>query len=432
MFDPSAEINAVLEAEAPALFASLSPLGRRAFFPPDIPAQAAQARGKRWNGTIGQITDGHGGAVGIPALAGALAGLGERERSQALLYSPIEGIHEVRERWRAWQRRGVAAEIPSSLPIVTVGLTHALSILAELFIAEGRPVAVAAPLWGNYRQTFAVRGGGRMVTAPAYVDGRFSPLAFEQALADVPVGEPAVALVNIPSNPGGYSPDPAERLALVSSLLRIAADRTLVVVCDDAYLGLVYEPGIACGSLFWELVGAHPNLVPVKVDGATKEFSFFGGRVGFLTFAVDPASGAAKALESKVKMLIRSGLGSPVATSQMVLLGGLRQAGVEEDVEAVRQLLEGRYRALKAALAEADPELIVSLPFNSGCFALVELPEKLGLTSEQVRLHLLEKYETGLISIAPRYLRIAHCSVDEADLPEMVERMVRAVTDLAG
>src|SRR5688572_31950364 len=43
-----------------SLFELLSPLGRRAFFPPDIPFQAAQARGKTYNGTIGQITDGYG------------------------------------------------------------------------------------------------------------------------------------------------------------------------------------------------------------------------------------------------------------------------------------------------------------------------------------------------------------------------------------
>jgi hypothetical protein len=34
--------------------------------------------------------------------------------------------------------------------------------------------------------------------------------------------------------------------------------------------------------MFWELAAAHPNLVAVKVDGGTKELSFFGGRVGFL------------------------------------------------------------------------------------------------------------------------------------------------------
>jgi hypothetical protein len=72
------------------------------------------------------------------------------------------------------------------------------------------------------------------------------------------------------------------------------------------------------------------------------------------------------------------------------------------------------------------------LPFNSGCFALVELPERLGLDSEAVRKHLLAHHDTGLISIAPRYLRIAHCSVDEAALPELVKRLEKGIAELAG
>lgn len=70
------------------------------------------------------------------------------------------------------------------------------------------------------------------------------------------------------------------------------------------------------------------------------------------------------------------------------------------------------------------------LPFNSGCFALVELPERLGLTSEQVRQHLLEHHETGLISLEPRYLRIAHCSVDAGALPELARRLEAGVREL--
>ena len=118
-------------------------------------------------------------------------------------------------------------------------------------------------------------------------------------------------------------------------------------------------------------------------------------------------------MESKVKMLVRSTVGSPVAASQVILLQALRKAGIESEVEAVRALLEGRYRALKGALAGIDPGLATVLPFNSGCFALVELPERLGLDSEAVRKHLLAHHDTGLISIAPRYLRIAHCSVEK-------------------
>jgi aspartate/methionine/tyrosine aminotransferase len=428
--DPRTEINSLLENGAPALLSALSPLGRRVYFPPDVPAQSAEARGASINGTIGQITDGRGGAVPLPALAQALSGLSPEDRSRALLYSPVEGIPEVRQRWRAWQRRGVEAGLPSSLPLVTAGLTHSLSILADLFGGEGRAVAIPRPFWGNYRQTFTVRTGAEVRAAPGYRDGRYNTGAIAEALEGLPDGEPAVAILNLPSNPGGYSLTVAERREVRESLLAVAERRALVVICDDAYAGLVFEPDIPRESLFWELIGVHPNLVPVKVDGGTKEHSFFGGRVGFLTFACEPDSGVARALESKVKTLVRSTIGSPVATSQIVLLQALRQEGVEADVEAVRLLLEERYRALKAALAAVDPELLTVLPCNSGCFALVELPEKLGLTSDQVRRHLLEHHDTGLISMEPRYLRIAHCSVDAAALPELVRRLEAGVREL--
>lgn len=442
MRDPQAETNAPLEEGAPALHRALSPLGRRAYFPPDIPAQSAQARGKEINGTIGQITDGRGGAVPLPHLAEALSGLSPQDRSQALLYSPIEGMPEVRRLWREWQRRHLPAhlpenpapgdELPSTLPLVTAGLTHALSILADLFGGEGKALAIPRPFWGNYRQTFAARTGAVVKTAAAYVDGRYNVYAVAEALDGLPDGEPAVTLLNLPSNPGGYSLTAEEREQVIASLRGVAERRPLVVICDDAYAGLVFEPDVPRTSLFWELIGLHPNLVPVKIDGATKEFSFFGGRVGFLTFAAEPDSEIARSLESKVKMLVRSVIGSPISTSQVALLQALRQTGIETEIEKIRLLLEERYHALKKALAETDPRLLTVLPFNSGCFALVELPEALGLTAEQVRRHLLDRYDTGLISIEPRYLRIAHCSVDAAALPELVRRLEKGIAELAG
>ncbi|MFL6197448.1 MAG: aminotransferase class I/II-fold pyridoxal phosphate-dependent enzyme [Thermoanaerobaculia bacterium] len=434
MRDLAAEVNEPLEREAPALFRSLSPLGRRIYFPPDIPSQAAEARGKGMNATIGQITDGRGGAVRLPELVAAFGELPGRDLDAALLYSPVEGMAEVRQLWRKWQRRSAPAAAPSSLPLVTVGLSHGLSLVADLFGGEGKAVAIPSPFWGNYRQAFAVRTGARVLSAPTYVDGRYNPRSISDALAGLPEGEPAVAMLNIPSNPGGYSPDREERRATIAALIEEAGRRPLVVVCDDAYAGLVFEPDVPRESVFWDLaaaVGAHPNLVPVKIDGATKEFSFFGGRVGFLTFALEPDSAAAKSMESKVKMLVRSTVGSPVSASQVILLQALRKEGIGEEVEKVRLLLEGRYRSLKAALGGVDPRLLTVLPFNSGCFALVEIPEGLGIDAEKARRHLLEHHDTGLISIAPRYLRIAHCSVDEAALPELVRRLEQGVRELA-
>jgi aspartate/methionine/tyrosine aminotransferase len=414
-------LNAALAAEAPALFAALSPLGRRAGLaaepaaprvnPPPAPLAARRAL--------------------PPELRSAFGDLPAADLEAAFDASPVAGLPEVRRRWREWQRHAAPAAVPSSLPLVTVGLSHALSLVADLLGGEGRAVAVPNPFWGNYRQAFAVRTGAKVLTAPAYVDGRYNPRALAEALSPLPLGEPAVALLNVPSNPGSYTPDGEERRATVESLLAEAERRPLVVVCDDAYAGLVFEPEISRASMFWDLAGAHPNLAAVKIDGATKEFSFFGGRVGFLTFGVAPDSAAAGALERKVGMLLRSAVGAPVAASQVVLLQALRRDGVAAEIEAVRLLLEGRYRALKAALARVDPRLLTVLPFNSGCFALVEIPEALGIDSETVRRHLLARHDTGLISLAPRYLRIAHCSVDEAALPGLVRRLEQGVAELA-
>ncbi len=422
------QINQALESQAPALHAALSPLGRRVFYPPDIPFQAREARGTAYNGTIGIFTDGQGHAVPLPSMDAALD-LSPEDRDRAFLYSPVPGIDELRQVWRDWQRQGVSGEVPSTLPFVTVGLAHGLSLVADLFGGPGRAVAIPEPFWGNYRQNFELRTGAVVKTAPAYRGGRFNTRAIAEALDGLPPGEPAVAMLNFPSNPGGYSPTAEERRELRRSLLEIADERPLVTIHDDAYNELVFEDGVPKGSFFWEVAGAHQQLVPIKVDGATKEFAFFGGRVGFLSFGLDLAPDAAEAIESKLKSLSRSTLGSPVATSQVILLQALRDGRARREVQALRQVAAERYRAVQPALAELDPELLRPLPFNSGFFILLEIPEN--LEPHAARKHLIEKHSTGVVAIAPRYLRLATCSVAAEALPELVARVERGVRELA-
>jgi aspartate/methionine/tyrosine aminotransferase len=206
-----------------------------------------------------------------------------------------------------------------------------------------------------------------------------------------------------------------------------------VVLVDDAYAGLVFADGVPRESLFWDLAAArHPNLAPIKIDGATKELSFFGGRVGFLTFPAEPGSAAAVALESKVKCLLRATIGSPVAAGQAAVIAALRSPSVEDEVESVRLLLAERWQVLTAALAQCDPALLRPLPSNSGCFVLVELAAELGVDAEALRRHLLDHHDTGVVAIPPRHLRLAHCSVASEALPELVRRVERGVRELAG
>ncbi len=423
----AALLNRQLEQESPEILAALSALGRGAVFPPDIPVQAAEARDTEFNGTIGVFTDGQGGAVPLPAIAEGLA-LEPALRDRALLYSPVGGLPDLRQSWRQWQRRGVAEAPPSSLPLVTAGLTHGLSLVADLFGGAGRRVVIPGPFWGNYRQTFTLRTGAEVVTEPWIVDGRFRPRLVAACLQDMPAAEPAVVLLNFPSNPGGYSPTVAERAELRDGLLEIAEARPLVVLCDDAYAGVVYDSEIPAESMFWQLSGAHRRLLAVKVDGATKELAFFGGRVGFLTFGVEHGSKTEAALESKVMGLLRATIGSPVAVSQVLLLKALQSGEVERQMADIHRIAHRRYAALQPLLADLDPALLRPLPFNSGYFVLFELPA--GVDADEVRKHLIEKYSTGVVSITERYIRLAICSVRADDLAEMVRRIENGVRQL--
>lgn len=125
-----------IRAASPALWAALSRLGRAVHQPVHfLPLQTAEARGKPFNATIGQITDGNGKAgkaVPLPTMAAALGGLSEEARSRAFLYSPVEGLADLRQAWKERQ----AHRVPSSLPIVTLGAQHGRALIANLFLEE--------------------------------------------------------------------------------------------------------------------------------------------------------------------------------------------------------------------------------------------------------------------------------------------------------
>jgi hypothetical protein len=253
-----------IRASSPALWAALSALGRRVQQPAQfLPLQTAQARGTTFNATIGQITDGHGRAVPLPTMEAALGDLDDAARSRAFLYSPVEGLADLR---RAWQeRQGHAA--PSALPLVTVSAEQARAILGDLFVEEGRIVVLPEPVRPSDRDLFQLRLGADL----------------RSSLENLPEGEAVLAILDGP---------------VKEALLRAADRGPVVAVVDD---------------LFPDLVGLHDNLIPVRVESAPHG-------VGFLTFPFPPESAIADALEKKVKMLLRAQVGSPSAFLQVMLL----------------------------------------------------------------------------------------------------------------
>lgn len=410
------ERNSRIQAINPVVLEALSPLGRRAFFPKGIPYQASQAKGCAINATIGQITDGAGSPLPLAPLAEKLAGLNPRD---AFLYAPIQGREPARQLWHAKLVREDARMATIGLPVAGAGVCHALNMASELFFAPGDRLVLPDLYWDNYETVYQVRLQGEFVPFPFYNDrGGFNLEGLRAALASVE-GKVHV-LLNFPANPNGFSPSPEELVAIGDVLVEAAATRPVIVYCDDAYHGLVFEPTATTKSLFYELLDRSPRLIPLKCDGATKELSFFGGRVSFLHFGVDKA--ISEILVDKCMGLIRSALGGTVGLSQHLVELELQDSRHEAEFERLRLVLAGRYQRLKAALAEPSPHWTV-YPFNAGCFCLLKLRD--GLEAEAIRQRLIAEEGVGVVSQQGNCIRIAFCSIKEESVEPLVAALKR-------
>jgi len=290
-------------------------------------------------------------------------------------------------------------------------------------------------LWGNYRLTYEVRLGARIATYPFYKGSGFNTEGFAQALEEQSRGrDKIIVLLNFPNNPTGYMPTAAEGEALVAALLAQAERGThIVAVCDDAYTGLFYHLGgdSMKESLFGKLVGRHPNLLAVRLDGATKELFVWGLRCGFITFGPgvpETADDVAAALDAKVRGAIRGGISNVSQLSQTLIERSLRSNQIAEERAAKLALLRARAeKVFELASAPRFKESWEVYPFNSGYFMCVKVT---GVDAERVRVHLLDAHATGLIATAPTDLRIAFSCLELDEIEPMFETLHQAIQEL--
>jgi len=428
-------LNERLEAAAPEILAMLSSMGRRLYFPKGILSQSAEAKQKatRFNATIGIATE----AGGPMHLASAANQLPNITPAEAFPYAPPAGQPRLRERWRD----KLLAENPSlhgkrvSLPVVTSAITHGLSLVGDLFVDPGDRIVMPDKLWGNYRLTYEVQRGAKVATYPFFADGGFNAEGFVQAMAENAAGrDKLIVLLNFPNNPTGYMPTPAEGEALVAALIAQAeAGTRLVAVFDDAYFGLFYHLGAPSmtESLFAMVANRHPNLLAVKLDGATKELFVWGLRCGFITLGPGRAESAdevADVLDAKLRGAIRGGISNISQLSQSIVCKVLESPSV--DAERAQKLATLRARAEKVYQIANEPRFADSwdvYPFNSGYFMCVAVK---GVEAEKVRLHLLDTYGIGVIAAGPTDIRIAFSCLEVEEVKPLFEDLDKAIRDM--
>lgn len=424
------ELNEIIQENAPAVMKVLSRLGRELYFPRGILTQSAEAKQKatRYNATIGEARDSQH-SMGLRSI---MCHFSDLSPDQVLPYAPSAGRADLRTAWQeeVREKNPSLGDTPISLPVVTSGITHGLSTVADMFVDEGDLVLLPDKLWGNYTLIFGVKRGARLGTYPLLgPDGGFDMVGFRRTLRENAGAGKLIVLFNFPNNPTGYSISSAEADGIRDALVEVAEGGCgVVAVCDDAYFGLFYDEHVMKESLFTRLAAAHPGILAIKLDGASKEDFAWGLRVAFITYGIAGGAEAYEALEKKTGGCIRGTVSNSPNVSQALVMKAMADPEYRSQKAENFAILERRAARVKEALTEPRFAAVwTPYPFNSGYFLCLRLND---LDAEAYRVRLLNDHGVGVISTSSTDIRVALSSVDEADIVDMLDVMLTCALEM--
>jgi aspartate/methionine/tyrosine aminotransferase len=420
-------LNQTLHAN-PTVLELLSKKGRGIYFPSKgILAQSAEAKGKEINATIGIALEDDE----TPMVLQPLSEKVKEKAEEVFNYASSFGKPELRKVWleKIFEKNPSLQGKTLSQPIVTNALTHALSVCGYLFLEEGDAIITPDLFWDNYTLLFENAYGAVLKCFPTFQGQGFNVDGFQKIVHNQP-GDKIVTLLNFPNNPSGYTPTISESRAIADVLIAAATrGKKVLALIDDAYFGLVYEEGIFRESIFTLLCDAHPNLLAVKIDGATKEDYAWGLRVGFITFGIQGGTTELyTALEKKTAGVVRGSISNVPHISQSLLYRAYTDPRYAEEKKKKYTTLQSRYEKVKQILT-THPEYqqhFEALPFNSGYFLCLSLKNA---NPEKVRQHLLQKYSTGVLAFES-VLRLAFSATPISKLETLFDRIYKTCLEL--
>jgi len=432
ILNPQAEeLNRIIKTHSPTVYELLSKRGKAIYFPKKgILAQGQAAKDKDINATIGTACEDDGKPMVLPSVAKHI----DLPTKDVFPYAPSEGLKALRDKWKELMM-GKNPSIGTkefSLPVVTCGVTHALSIVGYMFADETDEIIMPDLYWENYDLVFTSAYGSELKFFNFFKNQKFDMDSFKAVVNAKPIGK-KIVLLNFPNNPSGYTPTREAAKEITAVLTDAAkAGNKLVVILDDSYFGLDFEEDIFAESFFTQLAHAHENLLAVKMDGITKEEFAWGFRVGFVTYGIKGGgTDLYKALEDKTAGAVRGNISNAPNLSQSLLLNAMQSETHAKEKERNKAKLKERYLKVKETLA-AHPEYekyFEALPFNSGYFMCVRLKNA---DPDKVWDILLKKYSTGVICYSEKkLLRIAFSSTPLQKIEALYNNIYNACKDCA-
>jgi aspartate/methionine/tyrosine aminotransferase len=448
-----------------ALFSSFSEVGKRVFLPQDVFYWSDRAKNEaELIGTIGaayayenDFIDGDSKEWVPCYLEGIKNYFKNITVNDLVSYPSIPGINNLRELWKEWiiekssfRQTNKMSELKRleeyiTLPLITSGVTNGIFLSCSMFLNPKEYIIAPNKRWENYDNIVEKYLGAKIKPFEFIKNQEFDLESFNTAIDEVAeVQTKIVIILNFPNNPTGYVPKREEAQNIINLLVKKQRrlKKPIVVLVDDAYEPYIFtEDGIK-QSIFYNLHKLEEDIIPVKLDGATKELLLYGARIGFLTIGLKPNwTKNSEELHILMKEIdnILSGFDRIIISNsnhfyQTLIVKLFKEQGIKNILKMrnkVYTLLKSRYELLNSELKKINNPDISIDPSSGGFFIFINLnPSK--IRASEFTEFLLRNYKVGVIPIEKPQenvngIRIAFCSIDLKNITEFVYRIDQAL-----
>ncbi|MFX1256744.1 MAG: aminotransferase class I/II-fold pyridoxal phosphate-dependent enzyme [Promethearchaeota archaeon] len=446
------------------IFKAFSQVGKRIFLPEGIFYWSGRAKNEaEIIGTIGtaygfekDFIDG-GSSEWVPCYLKEIKNYFKININQIVPYANIGGLPDTREIWKKWliKKSGYDEETEkenileleryTTTPIVTSGVTNGIFLSCALFLNPDEYIISPNKRWGNYDNIIVKHLGAKIKSFDFFNNYKMNLQGLKEAIDETSkTQEKIVIILNFPNNPTGYVPTFNEAKELIKLLKESqkSLGKPIIILVDDAYNPFIYREDVLNKSIFYDLLKLNEDIIPIKLDGITKELLMYGGRIGFITIGLKPnwiqneeeLEFLKKEVENKLEGMNRSTLSNCNHFYQALTQKIFVEMGMDKIIETrnkVKNLLKVRYEKLNSELNKIDNNNMTIDPNSGGFFLFLNLNK---IEATKFADHLLKKYKVGVIPIEKpkdnvNGIRIAYCSIDLVKIPEFVNRINLALND---
>jgi len=449
------------------LYNTFSDIGKRIFLPDGIFYWAKKAREEaELIGTLGaaygfekDFIDG-GNEEWLPCYLKEITDYSMFTVKEIIPYTSIGGLKETREVWKKWivQKSLYSKEeeyLFSRLnefittPVITGGVTNGIFQACTFFLNPSDYIILPNKRWGNYDNIINKFIGAKIKSFEFFKNDGLNIEGLKIAIAEVAkFQEKIVILLNFPNNPTGYVPT-VEEASLIVELLKesqLTHEKPIIVLIDDAYEPYVFKDNVLNRSIFYDLHQIDEDVIPIKLDGITKELLIYGGRIGFITLGLKPNwlenNGEIQILKeeinNKFEGFVRATISNCNSFYQVLVHKLFHEKGMKQIMKSrkkVQNLLKERYECINFELGKINNPHISIDPNSGGFFVFLNLNADI-IKATAFADHLLNKYKVGIIPIEKldeniNGIRIAYCSTDLNEIPELIKRIQLALNDFS-